>query len=289
MRLLTPLIFLAFGLMPLPVRADFQLRDGDTVAFLGDSITAARGYTKVVEVYTLMRFPDRKVRFINAGQGGDTAFGSLERLDRDVFSKGATVVTVAFGINDIGWGTKANPESRQKYLDGIRTIITRCQERKVRPVICSPTITAEDPDTALKGYLQIMTDDGLALAKSLGADTIDLQRSMREVQRRVIEANSREKDIINHSTLHVKDGVHLSEHRPAGHGLWYPEGIGRARAGVISLLECRDADTVRLRGLQNHGHPAAGERPVLHTAGSGAADESGGAQRAELALHSSAG
>ena len=58
-------------LVPQPVRAgDFALRDGDTVVFLGDSITAARTYGKLVENYTLLRFPDRRVRFYNAGQGG---------------------------------------------------------------------------------------------------------------------------------------------------------------------------------------------------------------------------
>ena len=49
--------------------ADFALRDGDTVVFLGDSITAARTYGKIVENYTLLRFPDRKVHFLNAGLG----------------------------------------------------------------------------------------------------------------------------------------------------------------------------------------------------------------------------
>lgn len=191
-------------------RADYTLKDGDTVAFLGDSITGARGYTKIVEHYTLMRFPERKIRFVNAGQGGDTAHGCLARLDRDVFDKGATVVTVAFGINDIGWGTKADDEHRKLYLDGIRTIIDRCREKKARPVICSPAITAEAPETAEKGYLQTMTDEGLALAKSLGADTIDLQRGMREIQRRVIESNrqSKPEDAVR---LHVKDGIHLEE------------------------------------------------------------------------------
>src|SRR3954467_3567005 len=87
--------------------ADFAIRDGDTVVFLGDSITAERTYGKIVETYTLLRFPARKVHFVNAGWGGDTAAGGLARLKRDVFDKGATVVTVAYGINDIGWGGKA--------------------------------------------------------------------------------------------------------------------------------------------------------------------------------------
>src|SRR5437899_156393 len=88
-------------------RADYSLQDGDTVVFLGDSITAARTYGKIVENYTLLRFPGRKVRFINAGRGGETAAGGLGRLDRDVFAKGATVLVVAYGVNDIGWGMKA--------------------------------------------------------------------------------------------------------------------------------------------------------------------------------------
>ncbi len=92
---------------------EFALKDGDTVVFLGDSITAARTYGKIVENYTLLRFPDRKVRFINAGWGGDTAAGGLKRLDRDVLDRGATVLIVAYGINDIGWGTKADAEHKR--------------------------------------------------------------------------------------------------------------------------------------------------------------------------------
>lgn len=191
--------------------ADFALRDGDTVAFLGDSITAARGYTKIVENYTLMRFPERRVRFINAGQGGDTANGSLQRLERDVFKPGATVLTVAFGINDIGWGTKADDAHRQLYLDGVREIVLRSRKHGIRVYICSPAITAESPDTAENGYLQHMTDDGLALARSLGASTIDLTRTMRDIQRRVVSANANEKDPKRHTRLHVDDGIHLND------------------------------------------------------------------------------
>ena len=54
------------------------------MVFLGDSITAARGCTKVVEHYTLMRFPQRQVRFINGGQGGDTASAAVGRLPYDI-------------------------------------------------------------------------------------------------------------------------------------------------------------------------------------------------------------
>lgn len=222
--------------------AEFALHDGDTLTFLGDSITAARGYTKIVEHYTIMRFPERHVRFINAGQGGDTAFGSLQRLERDVLSQGTTVLTVAFGINDIGWGTKADDEHRQKYLDGIREIVTRSQKRGIRVFICSPAITAESPDTAEIGYLQTMTDDGLSLARSLGAGTIDLTRGMREIQRRVVTANRGEKDPKNHTRFHVDDGVHLNDLGQLAMGYAMLRGLG-APNEVSSA--CIDAATGR--------------------------------------------
>ena len=97
-------------LLAATANADFAIRDGDTVVFLGDSITAARQYGKLIEQFTLLRFPERKVRFINAGKGGDTMKGSLARLEEAVFDQGATLVTVAFGVNDIGWGAKADAD-----------------------------------------------------------------------------------------------------------------------------------------------------------------------------------
>ena len=191
--------------------ADFALRDGDTVVFLGDSITAARRYDRVIENYTLLRYPQRHVKFYNAGKGGDTMTGALDRLQREVFDRKATVLTVAFGVNDIGWGMTADVEHKAAYLNSLRLLVTRCQEHHVRVFVCSPAITNEDPDRAETGFLQQMCDEGLALAKSLGADTIDILRSMRKVQRHVLALNKGQKDPAKHTKLHVEDGVHLNE------------------------------------------------------------------------------
>ena len=88
--------------------AEFEIRDGDTVAFLGDSITAARTYSKLIESYSLLRFPDRRVHFINVGVGGDTAAGGLTRLERDVLFPATSLCwSSPYGINDIGWGLHA--------------------------------------------------------------------------------------------------------------------------------------------------------------------------------------
>ena len=145
--------------------ADFALRDGDTVVFLGDSITAARTYTKIIENYTLLRFPERRIRYFNAGIGGDTAAGALARLERDVFSCNPTVLTVCFGLNDIGWGLRADDEHKARYIESLKQIIAACRERKIRVFICSSPVTAEDPDKSEKGFLQAMCDEAFAMAR----------------------------------------------------------------------------------------------------------------------------
>src|SRR5256714_14395966 len=54
--------------------ADFAIRDGDRVVFLGDSITEQRLYTTYIEAYALTRHPDWNLVFRNVGWGGDTSW-----------------------------------------------------------------------------------------------------------------------------------------------------------------------------------------------------------------------
>lgn len=245
---LAPLLGAALVLLTGPNRADgeetkFALKDGDTLVFLGDSITAARGYPKIVELYTLMRHPELQVRFWNAGKGGDTAAGAVERLEKDVFAHGATVVTVAFGVNDIGWGTKADQEHKDRYLEGIHRIVTECQKRGVRVFICSPAVLHEDPDKGENGFLQKMADEGMALAKSLGAGTIDISRAMRTMQRKVVAANAGEKDSKKLVRLHVEDGVHLNDLGQLAMGWAMLKGLG-AEADVSEAVVDAAAEKV---------------------------------------------
>jgi lysophospholipase L1-like esterase len=94
-----------------------SLRDGDRVAFYGDSITAQRFYTRFVEDFLLTRYPKLHVAFRNAGVPGDTVNGGYTgdaptRLKRDLFPLHPTVITVMLGMND-GYYMPFN----QKYLD----------------------------------------------------------------------------------------------------------------------------------------------------------------------------
>jgi lysophospholipase L1-like esterase len=211
-KICSRLFLLALAILFAPrARSEFAIRDGDTVVFLGDSITAARVYGEIIEDYTLLRFPQWKVKFINAGKGGETAQQSLARLDQDIFARGATLLTVAYGVNDIGWGMRADAAHKKAYLDAIGEIVRRCAQHQVRVFICSAAITAEAPDRAAQGFLQAMGDEGLALAKAQGAGAIDLQRAMRDIQRRALAANKTKTDKEKQLLLHVGDGIHLND------------------------------------------------------------------------------
>lgn len=264
MRPAGPPAFVLLGLLAAgaaaPARAragDFALKDGDTVVFLGDSITAARTYGKIVENYTLLRFPGRKVRFVNAGVGGDTAAGGLKRLDRDVFAHAPTVVTVAYGVNDIGWGTRADAAHKTAYLDGIRGIVEACTKRGVRVYVCSAAATAEDPDRAEAGFLQAMCDEGMALSRSLGGHAIDVQRAMRAVQRKVAAANKQVRDPAKHDTLHAADGVHLNDLGQLAMAYAILKGLG-APADVSSVaVDAAGPTVVAAKGCAVSGLAAA--------------------------------
>lgn len=232
-------------LMSHPVSAeDYLLRDGDTVVFLGDSITAARGYTKIIEHYSLMRFPDRRIRFYNAGKGGDTTQSSLQRLERDVFARGATVMIVALGVNDIGWGARADEVHKQKYLDGVKRLVEECQQRRIRAVLCSPAITAEPSSKAETGFLQSMADEGLALVRSLGAETVDVQRPMRDIQRKIEAHNSAVPDAAKHVHLHAADGIHLIDLGQVAMAFAILKGLGAPDEVSSATLDARSGDVL---------------------------------------------
>lgn len=241
------------------LRAEYAIRDADTVVFLGDSITAARQYGKVIEDYTLLRFPERKAKFINAGKGGETAKGSLERLEPDVFAQGGTLLTVAYGVNDIGWGFKADEAHKQGYLAAIGEIVDRCRKRGVRVFICSAAITAEDPDKAEHGFLQTMCDEGLAVAKTRGAGTIDVQRVMRQVQRRVLAANAKEPDKAKYTKMHVEDGVHLNDLGQMAMAYAILKGLGAPAEVSAAAVDAQGAVVISSQGCKVTEVKRAGE------------------------------
>jgi lysophospholipase L1-like esterase len=80
-----------------------ELKSGDTLVFLGDSITRQCLYTQYVEDFYYTRFPQLRIRFHNSGIGGDRAADALVRFDEDVAAYKPKYVTILLGMNDGGY------------------------------------------------------------------------------------------------------------------------------------------------------------------------------------------
>jgi lysophospholipase L1-like esterase len=141
----------------------FALKDGDTVVFYGDSITAQRLYTRDVEEFLLTRYPKLHLRFVNAGVPGDSVKGGYagtleERVKRDVVPLHPAMITVMLGMNDGGWGEES-PEIDTAFQKGYRGVLAAL--RKAAPdagitVICPTPYDEISHGTEFPGYSRVI-------------------------------------------------------------------------------------------------------------------------------------
>ena len=87
---------------PLAASAEFQLKTADRVVFFGDTVVHAQLFSKYVETFVRVRYPELKTRFFNSGQRNETAADGLARLEQELGLTSPTVVVVAFGLHDPG-------------------------------------------------------------------------------------------------------------------------------------------------------------------------------------------
>ena len=208
----------AFGLyalmcfIPKVAAADFLLHDGDRVVFLGDSITEQRMYSNFIEAYALTRHPQWQLTFRNAGWAGDTAFfrsrchpdGSRvvgveenaqapmidkmirRSLGRDVLALKPTVVTIDFGMNDIGVSPTA--DAYNAYVRCLTRMVTVLQENGARTALLTPQPVENkrpDPERDEKNLALRQFSDGLKeVAAKTGVPYVDQFTPYLEILRR---------------------------------------------------------------------------------------------------------
>ena len=119
--------------------AKIDLQDGDTLVFLGDSITHQCLYTQYVEDFFYTRYPQAKIRFHNSGVGGDRAADALARFDDDVAAFKPKYVTILLGMND-GSYTRFEQPIFDTYERDMTTLLDRINEIGAQAVPMTPTM-----------------------------------------------------------------------------------------------------------------------------------------------------
>jgi lysophospholipase L1-like esterase len=143
---LPALLLLAIVILP-ALRADDHIlvKDGQKVAFLGDSITAQGwdvpgGYVKLV----VAGFKTLGVNItpVPAGVGGNTSRDMLARLQNDVISKKPDWMTLSCGVNDVWHG--AGGCTLDEYQKNITAILDQCQAANIKVLVMTATVIGED-------------------------------------------------------------------------------------------------------------------------------------------------
>jgi len=118
-----------------------KLRSGEPIRIVcfGDSVTGVyyhtggrRAYADMLGIAIERVFPESDVTMVNAGVSGHTTVNALSRIDRDVLAHEPTLVTVMFGLNDMGGLTL------DQYRDNLRTIVEKCRSAGAEVLLATP-------------------------------------------------------------------------------------------------------------------------------------------------------
>lgn len=141
-----------------------KLKNGDTILFVGDSITdcgrraesgpLGNGYVKLFADLMTVREPSKALTVINKGIGGDTVKGLRDRWGDDVLRHAPDWLSVKIGINDLH-RTLVNddPIPPADYEVAYETILDRTVKElpKCQLLLITPFyISVEDDDSSFR-------------------------------------------------------------------------------------------------------------------------------------------
>jgi lysophospholipase L1-like esterase len=183
-----------------PAKSEFRLRDGNTIVFLGDSITQAatqpEGYISLFQLFCGVN--GYEVKAINAGIGGHKSNDMLKRLQKDVLSHRPTWVSISCGVNDVWHGEKgvALPD----YQRNMTEIVDRCLDAGAKVLLLTATPIYEDLDSPENKKLAAYNEFLRTLAREKKILLCDLNKAFADVLK---EKQGDEKVL-------TTDGVHMA-------------------------------------------------------------------------------
>ncbi|HEX8912309.1 MAG TPA: SGNH/GDSL hydrolase family protein [Humisphaera sp.] len=169
------------GPAPKDAPADLQLKPGDQIVAMGDSITqgggGATGYLTLIDLVLAKQYPDLKLpKTINAGISGQKAEDMVKRFEKDVVARKPAVVTISVGINDV-WHRLKNPHDEQvlaTYKANLTKMVDMAQAAGAKVIILSPTIIQEDPEHEGNKRLPMYVAAGREIAAEKKCAFVDL-------------------------------------------------------------------------------------------------------------------
>ena len=209
---------------------DKSYQDGDTICFMGDSITHIGTYPYFIEHYYQPHYPDRKISFHNKGISGQSAGEVFSRLDWDIFAEKANRVTLMIGVNDISRSfVESASEEDGKYaieacIANYKKVIDKCKENNVEITLVTPPLVDDDANGKQEKRnegLKALSTEIKNLAESEGISVYDINTMSNAVTE--YGKNTLGETMV----IQGRDGVHPTETGYAiiGYGYLTSQGV----------------------------------------------------------------
>ena len=108
--------------------AEPVLKKGHRLAIIGDSITEQKLYSKYIETYLQVCYPQLEIQCFQFGWSGERAPGFANRMENDLVPWKPDVVTTCYGMND-GSYRAYNEQIGKTYEIGMRQIVDRTKSK----------------------------------------------------------------------------------------------------------------------------------------------------------------
>ncbi|MBR2425136.1 MAG: hypothetical protein IKB16_00180 [Lentisphaeria bacterium] len=205
-KIFTGLLCCAALLSSATLSAEIVIKNGDKIAFLGDSITAqgdifSCGYINLV--MSALKINGVNAQKVPAGRGGNKSYHMLARLERDVLSKKPQYMTLSCGMNDVWHGKRGVP--LDKYKVDITKIVEKAQAAGIKVYILTATMIGEDQKSKTNQKLIAYNDFLRQLAKEKNCVLVDLNKDMQEFIASIKKKYPKLKNCIA-----TYDGVHMN-------------------------------------------------------------------------------
>ena len=240
---------------------DIAVKDGQKIAFMGDSITAGGWGSPAGYVHLVIAGLDAngvKAKPIPAGIGGHKSNNMLERLQRDALDKHPDWMTLSCGVNDVWHGPNGVPLDR--YKTNITAIIDQCQAAGVKVMILTSTVIGEELDNDNNKKLAPYNAFLAELAKEKKCLFADLNGLFQEAIKAHAAAGGKA------GRLLTSDGVHMN---PAGdqlmaRGLLLAFGLddGQMKKAQEAWLDLPGGGTVKAAFDAGAGKALKASHPV---------------------------
>ena len=221
--------------------AQIKIKNGEKIAFLGDSITQQghnlpTGYVNLVRIGLKVNGIQPEV--VKAGISGNKSNDMLNRLDRDVISKKPQIMTLSCGVNDVWHGVRGRGIKLEDYKKNITAIVDKALAANIQVYIMTATMIGEDQKNANNQKLVAYNEFLCGLAKEKNLPLIDLNAVM---QKDV--ASMRAKYPGLNAEFVTTDGVHMA---PLGNAMMAKE-ILKAFGLNDSQLAKAEAEWMKLK------------------------------------------